>query len=72
MQRPAWYAKGVPRISRRTSDGPQAEFTGTFQGHDETDEVSGSGWAELNDDGTLNGEISFHLDDESTFKAQKC
>jgi hypothetical protein len=28
-----------------------AEFT--FQGHDEMDEVSGSGWAELNDDGTL-------------------
>ena len=34
------------------------------------DEVSGSGWAELNDDGTLNGEISFHLGDESTFKAR--
>jgi hypothetical protein len=46
-----------------------AEFT--FQGHDEMDEVSGSGWAELNDDGTLNGKISFHLGDESTFKAQK-
>jgi hypothetical protein len=46
-----------------------AEFT--FQGHDEMDEVSGSGWAELNADGTLNGEISFHLGDESTFKAQK-
>jgi hypothetical protein len=43
-----------------------AEFT--FQGHDEMDEVSGSGWAELNDDGTLSGEISFHLGDESSFK----
>jgi len=46
-----------------------AEFT--FQGHDEMDPVSGSAWAELNDDGTLSGEISFHLGDESTFKAQK-
>jgi hypothetical protein len=43
----------------------------TFQGHDEMDPVSGSGWAELNDDRTLSGEISFHLGDESTFKAQK-
>jgi hypothetical protein len=46
-----------------------AEFT--FQGHDEMEEVSGSGWAKLNDDGTLSGEISFHLGDESTFKARK-
>jgi len=46
-----------------------AEFT--FQGHDEMDEVSGSGWVELNEDGTLSGEISFHLGDEATFKAQK-
>jgi hypothetical protein len=26
---------------------------------------------ELDDDGTINGEISFHLGDESTFKARK-
>ena len=35
------------------------------------DEVSGSGWAELDDDGILSGEISFHLGDELSFKAQK-
>src|SRR6266487_4410106 len=46
-----------------------AEFT--WQGHDEMDPASGDGWAELDNDGTINGEISFHLADESTFKARK-
>src|SRR5258708_17894147 len=38
-----------------------ADFT--WQGSDEMDPVSGDGWAELDDDGTINGEISFHLAD---------
>ncbi len=38
---------------------------------DEMDPASGDGWAELDNDGTINGEISFHLADESTFKARK-
>jgi hypothetical protein len=46
-----------------------ADFT--WQGSDEMDPVSADGWAELDDDGTINGEISFHLGDESTFKARK-
>jgi len=46
-----------------------ADFT--WQGSDEMDPVSGDGWVELHDDGTINGEISFHLGDESTFKARK-
>jgi hypothetical protein len=46
-----------------------AEFT--WEGNDEMDPVSGDGWAELDQDGTINGEISFHLGDESTFKARK-
>lgn len=46
-----------------------AEFT--WEGSDEMDHVSGDGWAELDDDGTVTGEISFHLGDESTFKARK-
>jgi hypothetical protein len=46
-----------------------ADFT--WQGSDEMDPVSGDGWAELDHDGTINGEISFHLGDESTFKARK-
>jgi hypothetical protein len=48
---------------------PAADFT--WQGSDEMDPVSGDGWAELDDDGTINGEISFHLGDESAFKARK-
>ena len=43
-----------------------ADFT--WQGSDEMDPVSGDGWAELDDDGTINGEISFHLGDESPSK----
>ena len=46
-----------------------ADFT--WQGSDEMDPVCGDGWAELDDDGTINGEISFHLGDESTFKARR-
>lgn len=41
----------------------------TWDGNDEMDEASGEGWAELQDDGSLNGEISFHHGDESTFIA---
>jgi hypothetical protein len=38
--------------------------------HDEMDEASGDGWAELQADGSLTGEICFHNGDESTFKAR--
>jgi hypothetical protein len=41
----------------------------TFTGFDEGDEVSGSGSAELGDDGTLEIEISFHLGDDAVLKA---
>jgi len=43
----------------------------TWRGHDEGDEESGDGFAELQDDGTLSGEIGFHLGDDSTFKAHR-
>ncbi|MGB6536630.1 MAG: hypothetical protein WBF58_11790 [Xanthobacteraceae bacterium] len=46
-----------------------AEFT--WDGSDEKDRVCGDGWAALADDGTINGEISFHLGDESTFKSSR-
>jgi len=42
----------------------------TWSGHDEMDEASGDGWAELQADGSLTGEICFHNGDESTFKAR--
>ena len=49
--------------------GASVDFT--WQGHNEMDEASGAGSAELQDDGTLTGEIKFHLGDESTFKARR-
>ena len=43
----------------------------TWQGHYENDAVCGSGWAELGEDGTLTGEIRFHLGEEVRFKARR-
>ena len=43
----------------------------TWQGFDEMDEVSGDGSAEIDDDGTLEIEIRFHLGDEAVLKARK-
>ncbi len=43
----------------------------TWAGFDEMDQVSGSGSAELDDDGTLSIEISFHLGDEAQLKARR-
>jgi hypothetical protein len=43
----------------------------TWEGHDEMDPASGDGWAEIEDKGTINGEISFQRGDESTFKARR-
>jgi hypothetical protein len=42
----------------------------TWKGNDEMDEASGDGWAEVQKDGSLNGEIRFHNGDDSTFKAR--
>ena len=41
----------------------------TWNGADEGDQVSGDGWAELDEEGALVGEISYHNGDETTFKA---
>jgi hypothetical protein len=43
----------------------------TWAGHDEMDEASGDGDAQIEDDGTLTGEIRFHLGDESSFTARR-
>ena len=43
----------------------------TWAGTDEMDEVNGSGCAELNDDGTLSIEFSYHLSDEAELKARR-
>ena len=41
----------------------------TWAGFDEMDEASGSGSAELQDDGTLQIDFVYHLGDESVLKA---
>lgn len=43
----------------------------TWEGSDEMDRACGDGDAELEDDGTLTGEIRFHLGDESSFTAHR-
>ena len=40
-------------------------------GADEMDETHGDGWAKLQDDGSLVGEITFHNGDESGFIARR-
>ena len=49
-------------------DGDAVEFT--WDGNDEMDPVNGDGWAELRDDGSLEGEICFHNGDEAAFVAR--
>ena len=41
-----------------------------WDGNDEMDEARGSGWAELQPDGSLQGEICFHGGDDITFIAR--
>jgi hypothetical protein len=43
----------------------------TWAGFDEMDEVSGSGSAELLDDGTLEIEFAYHLGDEAVPRAKR-
>ena len=43
----------------------------TWAGFDEMDEVSGTGSAELNDDGTLEVAFAYHLGDEAVLKADR-
>ncbi len=42
-----------------------------WQGNDEMDEVQGDGWAEIQPDGSIIGQICFHNGDETDFIARK-
>ena len=48
--------------------GDAVEFT--WSGNDEMEEASGDGWAELQPDGTLEGQICFQGGDEADFIAK--
>jgi hypothetical protein len=50
------------------ADAAAVEFT--WDGNDEMDEAAGDGWAELQPDGTLAGQIRFHRGDEADFTAR--
>lgn len=43
----------------------------TWDGNDEMDEVNGAGWAEIQPDGSLIGEINIHNGDEISFIARR-
>ncbi len=42
----------------------------TWNGNDEMDDASGDGWAELQSDGSITGQISFDRGDEANFIAR--
>ncbi len=49
-------------------DGDAIEFS--WEGNDEMDEACGDGWAELQPDGSIKGQICFHGGDEASFTAR--
>ncbi len=51
------------------TDAKAVDFS--WDGNDEMDQVCGNGWADLQPDGALHGEICFHNGDEHTFIAHK-
>ncbi len=53
----------------KDKSGEKLEFT--WEGGDENDEASGSGWVKLNDENTLEGKIKFHQGDSSLFSAER-
>lgn len=50
-------------------DGNHVAFS--WQGNDEMDEAQGDGWAEIQPDGSINGQIRFHRGDDADFVARK-
>ncbi len=50
-------------------EGNRFEFT--WDGNDECDPASGSGWIKLKDDGMLEGKFNIHYGDNSKFWARK-
>jgi hypothetical protein len=53
----------------RGGDGDEVDFSWT--GNDEMDKAQGDGWAELQPDGSLRGQIRFHGGDEADFIARR-
>lgn len=64
------FAFGAVHGDMELEHAPGAVFF-TWQGFDEMDDVSGTGSAELDDDGSLEIELSFHLGDDAVLKARR-
>jgi hypothetical protein len=52
-------------------DGDQERFEFTWDGNDECDPASGSGWLKLKDKNSLEGRIKFHQGDHSGLVAKR-
>ncbi len=52
-----------------TGEGDAVEFS--WEGNDEMDPAGGNGWAELQQDGSLEGEICLHNGDDIPFIARR-
>ena len=64
------YVHGFMDVEQTERDGrPAVDWS--WDGNDEMDEVSGRGWAVLQDDGMLVGKLFFHQGDSSGFTATK-
>lgn len=51
--------------------GPTNAVAFSWTGNDEMDEAQGNGWAEIQPDGSLTGQIRFHGGDEANFIARR-
>jgi hypothetical protein len=56
---------------RETSRHGRSGLEFSWEGFDESDPVTGRGWAVLEDDGSLRGHIYFHLGDDSGFRGKR-
>ena len=62
---PACAVETRPRPTRRERRGVR------FDGNDEMEEAGGHGWAELQDDGSLEGEVCLENGDDISFIARR-
>ncbi|MDY7013523.1 MAG: hypothetical protein SVX43_07925 [Cyanobacteriota bacterium] len=56
---------------RETKIERETIYSFSWEGNDECDPASGSGWCKLKDGNTLEGEIQIHRGDSSTFIAER-
>ena len=55
----------------KVTEGAEEKIEFTWEGNDECDPASGSGWLKLRDQETMEGKIKFHEGDSSKFLAKR-